>query len=759
MKGELEKNMNLKSRAISLALLSALILTTFNMLPANSQIDPPIVGYPSGPFEKFGPRVDKLTFKVAGSSSIEADLLEAGELDMMDWGAPGARWSAWLADPDITMGEYSELSMIYFALNVQRWPLGHGDQLAHGWSNFPAGYKGGHTDAKWPTEWGGTAEKMWMDYDNCQRCNDSRWYRRGLSHLLDRTTIVGTIVGVTGMETLIMPAITATWEDPTVPKYAYSHAQAQVCFANGGFLDYDEDGWLEYSPSHAADPPGPTGPVDMEEVPSLQIYIRADDPDRQIAGLKFAEDLDLAGVPNDDLIRSNTECSIHAWQNYDYDIYIEYWDWGVPLPDIYYEGFHSDKDLTDVYYGTYEPTPSDPQYVAWSDGSARFHDMDYDVQADLFKNSLTGPAALPYAFAMQQILHGDAIVIPLYTYVGFQGHSTNYVGPESSYTGLQWEGFNNEPGLGFYSYWTMLNAHPQGFERGFDDECTLRHGLVNDVVDMNILKTWWFYDLQVLGQIYEGLIVVDPLDQTNYVPWLCESYNVGTWDKPGGGTGSAINFTLIPDILFQDGVAMTAEDVAFSIEHFRNTQAVSYFPTVEKIDSTVIHSDTPETGKETIEIRFKDQSWLAIDWASILVVLPKHIWEGKAPEWDPVANDAVIGTGPFRFYKDGVVGRVNRVLGQFVYLEKNPLYFRKLVRPDFYPQPLWPTWSSDGTILSNDFLTAVGQFGTAPPIWHSQWGPLADVNKDLVVDIDDLMEIAVRYGETGYNEGYPSYYT
>ncbi len=765
-----------KNTAVILALMIALILATSNISPVISPIDPPIVGYPSGPFEKFGPRVDKLTFKVASSVTAEADLLEAGEIDIMDWAAPGARWESWLANPDITMGNFSELAMIYFALNVQRWPLGHGDQLPHGWTAFPPGYRGSHVDELWPTEWGGTADALYVDYDHCQRCNDARWFRRGISYLLNREAIVGELVGVTEMETLIEPPIVDSWENPAAPRYDYDPALATMCFENGGFEDYDEDNWLEYSPSHAADPPGPTGPSDMEELPTLQIYIRADDQERTYAGTKWIEDLDLAGVPNrkPPLIVSNTECSLHAWQNYDYDVYIEYWDWGVPLPDLYYEGFHTDKDLTPVYYESYtiqpdgSTIPGAAQWVPWADNSVRYHNKEYDVQGELFTKSLSPAEALAPCYEMQMILHDDAIVIPLYAHVGFNGHRTEYCGPETAYAGLTWEGFNNEPGISFYSLWTLLNAHPQGFERGTDGLCTLRHGLVNDVVTFNILQTWWFYDLQVLENIYESLIVMDPNNQTNYIPWLCETYNVGTWTKSGGAIASAINFTLIPDILWQDGVAMTAADVAFSIEHFNYTKAVSYYTTTEKIHSTVIHPNTPELGKETIEIRFHDKSWLALSWASVLVVIPKHIWEGKDANWDPVANHAVIGTGPFRFFgdPDGAgplprqVGCVDRVLGQYVYLRRNPNYFRKLVRPDMMPNPDWPpTWSSDGMILSNDFLTAVGQFGTAYPYWHSKWGTLADVNKDRVVDIDDLMEIGVRYGDTGYEEGYPPYYT
>jgi hypothetical protein len=54
----------------------------------------------------------------------------------------------------------------------------------------------------------------------------------------------------------------------------------------------------------------------------------------------------------------------------------------------------------------------------------------------------------------------------------------------------------------------------------------------------------------------------------------------------------------------------------------------------------------------------------------------------------------------------------------------------------------------DGRVDIDDFGTAVGQYGTTYPSWNPTWGPAADVNTDLVVDIDDLLIIAIHFGET-----------
>lgn len=54
----------------------------------------------------------------------------------------------------------------------------------------------------------------------------------------------------------------------------------------------------------------------------------------------------------------------------------------------------------------------------------------------------------------------------------------------------------------------------------------------------------------------------------------------------------------------------------------------------------------------------------------------------------------------------------------------------------------------DGRVELDDFMIAVGQFGTTSSNWHPVWGPASDINEDNVIDIDDLMIIALHFGET-----------
>jgi len=247
---------------------------------------------------------------------------------------------------------------------------------------------------------------------------------------------------------------------------------------------------------------------------------------------------------------------------------------------------------------------------------------------------------------------------------------------------------------------------------------------------------------------------------------------VGTWEHPTEGTCSAINYTLIPGVLWQDGERLTAEDVEFSFWFTRETQSVGYI-NVKDYNSSVIYDNTPVAGVETIEIRFNVKSWLAPIWAGGVYIIPEHIWSDEyggpgvdgSSAYDPEDHDEVIGSGPFRFFKDNVVGRVHRVPLEYVYLEANPLYFREYVWPDVLDASEWPNPVAghlDGEVTGLDFYMVVqdenlmedeNEDGTWPDP-PGEWGEPCDVDKDGHIGVTDLMEVGVSFGKPWP----PSYY-
>jgi len=725
------KNMDSKKIVVIVTLALALISTSLHMIPVSSV--PPIVPAPSEQYERYGPRVNDLIYSVWGDVLSESEALVAGDIDVMDWATPGGYVTAWDANPDITLGDYSEWGFYEHDINNQQWPIGHGEMTPPGWTGDEPAVVTGH---------------YWMNFTEdgapfCQRCYDARQFRRALAHLTDRAAMVSNMEGFAEpMETFCFPGI-ADWENPDAPKYEYSLALAEAAFLDGGFADWDSDMTMEYSPGHDG--------VVIEELPTIMGWIRSDDPDRTFAGIQLRDDLLALGVPLDMPVADRSTCYYHAWVVYDYHIYTGGWSWGR-VPDMYCELWHSSKD-------TY---PS-----AGGDNYNRYHNQAYDVQAYGLKTAATPAAAAVYANACQLILHRDVACIPTYTFAGYQAHRTNYgvhTG-EAVYEGLEWEGFVNELGSGFYSLWSPLNAHPQGFAKGG----TFRQGLLVDIEKWSPVHAEWFYDWLVLSQIYESLIAYHPLDSTKFVPILSRTLpELLTWTLDGE-TCTRLRFTPDPLALWHDLTPVTLDDVGFSFHYMQDESSVANYWAVQNFygyltaDNASDPDWDPLPGPGEIDILYDVESWLAQEWASAIPIIPKHIWEGiDSWTWNPEDHDAVIGTGPFMCKKDNVVGRPDHVLGNYAHLVANPYYYCKYVWPDV-TNAAHDVMVRDNVVTRADYdeVRWPGHKSTYDPRLYPgypAWDPIwmnattgdhyLDVDKNGAIDVDDLLEISVKYGHT-----------
>jgi len=124
-----------------------------------------------------------------------------------------------------------------------------------------------------------------------------------------------------------------------------------------------------------------------------------------------------------------------------------------------------------------------------------------------------------------------------------------------------------------------------------------------------------------------------------------------------------LTWTLIlrDDATFHDGEALDADDVAFSIEHYRDNEyplLTSYatdFVDVNVVDPTTIELTTEE---EMPEVVFTGNLYA-------IYVLPEHIWASEDPQ--EFGNEEMIGSGPFSM--------VEAQQGEFVELAGNPDYW------------------------------------------------------------------------------------
>jgi peptide/nickel transport system substrate-binding protein/oligopeptide transport system substrate-binding protein len=179
------------------------------------------------------------------------------------------------------------------------------------------------------------------------------------------------------------------------------------------------------------------------------------------------------------------------------------------------------------------------------------------------------------------------------------------------------------------------------------------------------------YDWQnwpVIASIFNGLIGYEP-GSTKLRPLLAESYSV----SPDGLT---YEFKLRPGVKFQNGRAMTADDVVYTLNRTVNpkTQSpgASFFSSIDGFEDFTkgkadhlsgVSASDPST--VVIKLAQPNASFLYTMALNFAFVVPKEEVEKAGGDF----GKHPVGTGAFRL-KDWT-------LGQKVVLERNPDYFEK----------------------------------------------------------------------------------
>lgn len=165
------------------------------------------------------------------------------------------------------------------------------------------------------------------------------------------------------------------------------------------------------------------------------------------------------------------------------------------------------------------------------------------------------------------------------------------------------------------------------------------------------------YGNDVQSPILETLLVRDP-NTFEWQPWLAESYD----QKADGVT---IVFVLRKEATFSDGAPVTADDVVFSYNTMMdpNVDDDRYKASGSRIQSCTKIDD------RTVQFKFKDQFFQALETAGGIPVIPKHIYQYKSADEYNKKTDLLIGSGPYLFDK------AQWIRGQRITLVRNPNYW------------------------------------------------------------------------------------
>ncbi|HKY46560.1 MAG TPA: ABC transporter substrate-binding protein [Acidimicrobiia bacterium] len=161
---------------------------------------------------------------------------------------------------------------------------------------------------------------------------------------------------------------------------------------------------------------------------------------------------------------------------------------------------------------------------------------------------------------------------------------------------------------------------------------TVRVGYAGAPADLNpglgvLVEDYIMYDL-----IYDSLADLDL--EGNFQPEIATD-----WSVSDDGLTWTIN--IRDDVVFHDGTPLTAEDVAYTLNLYRDTEGFVYLPSyltpftaIEAVDATTV-TMTTEAPLAAFDYRL-----------SAMFILPRHIWEA-AGDVTTFTNDEMIGSGPF----------------------------------------------------------------------------------------------------------------
>jgi peptide/nickel transport system substrate-binding protein len=156
----------------------------------------------------------------------------------------------------------------------------------------------------------------------------------------------------------------------------------------------------------------------------------------------------------------------------------------------------------------------------------------------------------------------------------------------------------------------------------------------------------------ISGLVYNGLVKYDT--DLSVIGDLAESWDISK-------DGLVITFHLKKGVRWTDGVEFTADDVMFGYQTIINDKT----PTAYSEDFKQVKK-AEVIDKYTFRVTYKKPFAPALTSWNSLVVLPRHLLEGKDITKSPLTRDPV-GMGPFKL--------VNWVSGQELILDSNHDYF------------------------------------------------------------------------------------
>lgn len=650
----------------------AVAMIAMMVLPANAWVYPDC--HEDSLYERYGPRAAQLLIHLYDDDTAEFTALKAGDIDIVDWPLSKAVYTELSAPP------YNE------TIKIVNYGPEYGLFILDMNSN-PNEYKGNPPviDPEYK-------QKDYIYYPGLGNPMANVWLRRAIDHLIDREGLIALPEIGAGfgypMYTTMPPAMAKylldVYGDPTIPwawDYDPTAAEAILNDPTKANMPIGSSGYREW---------GDTG-----QIIKLRFYIRSDHPGRKRIGEILVQEMRNVGfymvVGENVFFATSGTCFVEVMVNKDFHLYTGGWSLGVD-PD------HLILWAWDYYW-----------HPGFCYNYGGHNDPEFNEAADGIMYANTQEEAVEMALLAQYRQAYMVLGAPLYCVSGNKAYSKTNVGGHAADTteDLTWYGVVNVMGYGIDNGWTFMNMHPEGYETS--DVTIIDWGFkVPELKQLNPIYASWLFDWNVLGQFYDSLLTRNASDLGEFLPWIAESFEVGTYLHPTLGNCSKIRFTLRPDVRWSDGTPLTVADVYFTFVEVKEILNSRGFPNpwwwsnVQNILSFSILDPF------NFEVLLDVKSYWAVGWVGGNIILPKHIWkpicETGNPQQDYFGPAELVGSGPWKFVEYSPAGKYVLLNRNDDYHRGGPIATHISAHPALYAKFL-PTEATDLTVeLENLYI-------------------------------------------------------
>jgi peptide/nickel transport system substrate-binding protein len=191
---------------------------------------------------------------------------------------------------------------------------------------------------------------------------------------------------------------------------------------------------------------------------------------------------------------------------------------------------------------------------------------------------------------------------------------------------------------------------------------TLTFSINADITDMDPLRSGLFVDRNLMYQMYDSLVRVNPKGEI--VPWLAEKWTVSP-------DGRSYTFNLRQGVKFHDGSSFDAEAVKWNLDRYRLTKDSRRLAELAPVDSvTVVDPSTVRVDLKATFVPFLSQ---LVDRSGMM--LSRKVVEAQGDDFTRKAFKA--GTGPFIL--------TEAVKDDHYTFEKNPDWWGRAANGDKLP--------------------------------------------------------------------------